>query len=138
MAKITKRKTATLTAVRRNEPRCVICGKAKDGIGIQEDQVLGLLRWFKRNVTRNEKGYKLVVCKSCYPIYTKSRKRFVNRQVLYVGLGVILSLLLVIGGANKLLAVLYSVVVIVFMYALSLLSYMPALKVKAQLQKSAR
>ncbi len=138
MAKITKRKTAIGAAGRRNEPRCVICGKANDGIEIQEDQILGLLRWFKRNVTRNEKGYKLVVCKSCYPIYTKSRKRFVNRQVLYVGLGVILSLLLVIGGGNKLLAVLYSIIVIVFMYALSLLSYMPTLKVKAQRQNNTR
>lgn len=138
MAKTRNRAKAVGTRRRGNEPRCIICGSAKDGIAVQDDQVLGIMRWFKRNVTRNEQGYKLIVCRSCYPTYTKSRKRFVNRQVLYVGLGVILSLLLVVGGANKLLAVLYGVVVIVFMYALSLLSYMPALKVQARQQQKGR
>ncbi|EQD59708.1 hypothetical protein B1B_08080, partial [mine drainage metagenome] len=43
----------------------------KTGHRRQRDYVIGAIRWFKKNVTKNEKGHALVVCKACYPAYKK-------------------------------------------------------------------
>ena len=109
-----------------SEPRCIICGGAVDGLEVQEDYVIRAIRWFKRNVTRNAKNYRLVVCKECYVKYKKARDSYVRKQIAYVVIGVLFAGLLIAAG-RSLMAVLAGLAIIALMYLLSLLSYMPAL-----------
>ena len=74
---------------------CIVCGKEKKGIPVQDDVVLGFIRWFKRTVTKNEKGNLLVVCKEDYLAYKAARKRYEGRQKVYLVLGVLFVLLTV-------------------------------------------
>ena len=50
--------------------------------------MIQLVRWFKRNVTRNSKNYRLVVCRDCYNSYSRLRKKLVRNRALYVGFGI--------------------------------------------------
>ncbi|MDE1868388.1 MAG: hypothetical protein KGH60_00245 [Candidatus Micrarchaeota archaeon] len=110
------------------ESRCIICGNARNGLEVQEDQTIRIIRWFKKNVTKNEKGYRLVVCKECFPKYKKKRDSFVRKRITYLVIGVIFTIALVaLAGPKAAFAVLYGIGIIVFMYLLSQLSYMPAL-----------
>ncbi len=111
------------------DDRCIICGEKKNGLSVREDYMIQAIRWFKKNVTKNERGYALVVCKSCYPKYAKARKKFENRQLLYLILGVVFAAVLVYASVDKPLAILYGMLVILFMFLLSLLTYMPELEV---------
>jgi hypothetical protein len=108
-----------------NEERCIICGNEAPGLVVREDYVIGAMRWLKRNVTHNEKGYKLVVCKQCYPKYKKSRDSYVRKQVSYLVIGTVFAVLL-IGFGRSLGALAAGAIIIVLMYLLSLLSYMPS------------
>lgn len=114
------------------ETRCIVCGKEKDGLEVRDDKVIEAIRWFKRNVTKNEKGYRLVVCKECYPVYLKARKRFERRQALYIAVGVVFAALILFASVNKALALLYGIAIVVFVYLLSILTYVPALNMPAQ------
>ncbi len=107
------------------EQRCIICGKETRGLEVREDYVIGAIRWFKRNVTHNEKGYGLVVCKDCYVKYRKARDSYTKKQVSYTIIGIVFAILLVAFG-RSLGSVFAGAVIILFMYLLSLLSYMPA------------
>ena len=122
------------------ESRCIICGLEKDGLEVKEDYIIKSIRWFKRNITRNEKGYRLVVCKDCYPKYAKLRESYMRKQVTYIIIGVLFAAVLIAFSGGRLLsAILYGIIIIVFMYLLAQLSYMPALKIppleKAQKQR---
>ncbi|MCL4411590.1 hypothetical protein M1329_01485 [Candidatus Marsarchaeota archaeon] len=116
-----------------SEPRCIICGEAVDGLEVQEDYVIQAIRWFKRNVTRNAKNYRLVVCKNCYVKYKKSRDSYTRKQIAYVVVGVLFAGLLIAVGRTA-VAVLAGVAIIALMYLLSLLSYMPAVVRKPEQQ----
>jgi len=108
---------------------CMMCGKEKKGIAVREDHVLGALRWFKRNVTRDEKGNRIVVCRDCYSEYKKRRGTYESRQKLYLALGVmfvVVSLLL----SPKPLTVLVSALVLAMVYLFSLMSYVPKIGVQ--------
>jgi cytochrome b subunit of formate dehydrogenase len=111
----------------KKETRCIICGKELNGLEVKEDYVINAMRWFKRNVTHNEKNYRLVVCKDCYVKYKKARDSYNSKTVSYLAIGVIFAALLIITG-RSLGAVVAGIVIIILMYALSLLSYMPGLK----------
>ena len=105
---------------------CIICGKDKQGIPVKSDWVLESIRWFKKNVARNAKDNFLVVCREDWPQYDKARKKFTSRRTLYIGLGIIFMILgLLTGLSIKTFA--FTLVILVFFYLLSLLSYMPAL-----------
>ncbi len=106
---------------------CIICGRERNGIEVEEDFVIKSIRWFKRNVTKNEEGNKLVVCNECYPKYLKYRRRFVGREIIYLTLGF---LFLVFGliVSFRLSTLIIGLLLILFLYLLSLLSYMPKLK----------
>jgi hypothetical protein len=107
---------------------CIICGNRKEGLVVKNDFVIEAIRAFKRNVTKNEKGNRLVVCRGCYAQYKKRRDRFSSRQVMYVALGVlfgIFSLLI----SFTLVSLALTIIVIAVLYALSLLNYTPALEV---------
>ncbi|VVB77333.1 Uncharacterised protein [uncultured archaeon] len=108
---------------------CIVCGNERKGIPVREDYVLGALRWFKKNVTRNEQGNALVVCKDCYGDYKKRRATYESRQKVYLVLG---TLFIVVGVASSIgsggfsvTTVLVSLGAFALLYILSLLSYMP-------------
>ncbi len=111
----------------KKEPRCIICGKEVDGLEVKPDHVINAMRWFKRNITHNEKNYRLVVCKDCYVKYKKARDSYNSKTVSYILIGVIFAALLIITGRD-LGAVAAGIGIIILMYVLSLLSYMPGLK----------
>lgn len=108
---------------------CIMCGKQRNGIEIKSDRVLEAIRWFKRNVTKDEKRNTLVVCKECYSTYKKNRDRYTSRQALYAILGflfAVFSLLL----SPQLTTVLLCIIIFAVLYLLSLLNYTPALSIK--------
>jgi len=122
------------------ESRCIICGLEKDGIEVQDDYIIEAIRWFKRNVTKSEKNYRLVVCKECYPKYKKARDSYTRKQITYIAIGVIFAAVLIAVSSGRLLsAIFYGIIIIIFMYLLAQLSYMPALKIPVHhvLHKSA-
>ena len=116
---------------------CIICGKKKDGIEVADDNVLATLRWIKTNVTKNARNNRLVVCKACYPEYSKMRKKYMGRRTAYVALGVLfLVLSLVISSGAWPSALLISIIIIALLYLLSLINYMPGLRIKKEVPKN--
>lgn len=111
----------------RRESRCVICGEKKPGLRIQEDSVVRCMRWFNRKVLKKYRNYNLVVCKDCYIKYKKARRSYVRKQVAYLSIGVIFTIMLLIFSGWNLSALLYGAILTFFMYLLSLISYVPAL-----------
>jgi len=120
----------------KRESRCIICGEEKNGLEVKEDFVIYAMRWFKRNITKNEKNYRLVVCKACYPKYYEARRKYERRQALYIVVGILFAATMILVGQNKLLAVIYGIIIILFVYILSLLTYMPAVKIPKRLEES--
>ena len=112
-----------------NGKGCIICGEAKDGLPVKEDFVINGIRLIKRYVTRNEKGYVLVVCRECYPKYKKARERMIRRQVVYLVLGFLFAGAFIVLSHDKLSALLYGVIIVLFLYLLSLVNYVPGLVV---------
>lgn len=110
------------------ELRCIMCGLKKNGLEVKEDYIINGIRWFKRNITKNEKNYRLVVCRNCYKKYEKNKHSYDKRRVSYLALGIITAALWIffsksIGG------ILAGIFIIAFMYLLSLLSYTPSIKI---------
>ncbi len=107
--------------------RCILCGQEKNGIPVKADYIINSIRWFKRNVTKNEKHYTLVVCKDDYKKYYKARSSFIRKQVGYVALGIIFTVMLAITSRGNLTGIFVGVIITLFLYFMSLLSYMPPL-----------
>lgn len=105
---------------------CIICGKEKGGIEVRNDRVLGGIRWIKQNITHNESGNRLVVCKECYEAYKKSKKRFESRKKVYLILGIIFAALLMVIGRSA-ISLLFGVFMILLLYSFAFFSYMPEL-----------
>ncbi len=96
-----------------------------------------MIRLFKRNITKSEKGYRLVVCKECFIKYTSLRRKFERRRALYVAIGVIFTAMFLALSPNKLMALAYGILVIIFLYLLSLVNYIPALEMPHNAEKTA-
>ncbi|MGC8675955.1 MAG: hypothetical protein ACP5T3_00350 [Candidatus Micrarchaeia archaeon] len=111
---------------------CIVCGEEKQGIEVEQDWVINTIRWFKRNVTKNEQGNRLVVCKECYPKYAIMRKKYEGREKLYLALGIIFTLFSLFVASDKLYALGVGILVTALLYAFSLLSYTPKLKMPKQ------
>ena len=77
------------------ESRCIICGEKKNGLAVRNDYVIESVRWFKKNVTKNEKNYRLVVCKDCFLKYKKARDSYQRKELMYTTLGAVFAVLLV-------------------------------------------
>lgn len=109
---------------------CIMCGEKKAGIAVKGDRVIRSIRWFKKNVTKNEKGHGLVVCRSCYPEYTKRLAKYRSRQAIYLVLGVlfVISELIISPSAISLLI---GLLMLAVLYLFSLLNYAPRLDVDA-------
>jgi cytochrome b subunit of formate dehydrogenase len=101
-----------------------MCGKERDGIEVQDDFVLGAVRWFKRNVTKDEKKNRIVVCRDCYPQYKKRRGAYNFRQKLYLALGVAF-LLISLVMSPRATTIVVSLLVLAMLYLFSLMSYTP-------------
>ncbi len=115
---------------------CIMCGKEKDGLDVKEDHVIAAMRWVKRNITRNPKNYHMVVCKEDFLAYKKKRDSFERKRIAYVIIGVVFTVLLLSFARGRFLgAIVYGGAVIIFMYLLSLLSYMPAVELPPEVQK---
>jgi hypothetical protein len=110
------------------EDACIICGRKVPGLKVKNDYILSSIRWFKHNVTRNEKGFRLVVCKDDFAKYYKQRKSFERRRSTYVGLGVVFAAALFILSDFNYASLFYGLGIVVFLYLLSLVNYMPALE----------
>lgn len=110
---------------------CIICTKEKKGIAVENDFVLESVRWFKRNVTHNEKNNMLVVCRQDYQKYKGERAKYESRQRLYLALGVIF-FLLVIARSPTLMTVIIALLVLLLFYFFSLMSYRPRINIKNQ------
>lgn len=111
----------------------MVCGKERSGAEVQEDHVIKAMRWFKENVTRNAKGYRIVVCRECMPEYRKLRSKFVRRRAMYVGLGIVFTLTLAaFSGGRYASAIAYGVAITLFLYVLALVSYVPELRAGAE------
>ena len=120
------------------EEACIICGRRIAGLGVKDDYILSSIRWFKRNVTKNEKGFRLVVCKDDFPKYYKQRKSFERKRSLYVGLGIVFAAALFLLSEFNLYSLFYGIGIIVFLYLLSLVNYMPALEAASSSEKQKR
>ena len=107
------------------------CGERKDGLEIRNDYVIEAMRWVKRNITKNERGYRIVVCKEDYPRYASARKKFEGRQKIYLALGIIFAITVLLAGRNP-TAVFYAIAVLAFIYLFSLLTYVPALNIPGE------
>lgn len=108
---------------------CIVCGKEKNGIEIKSDFIIESIRWFKRNITKNEQSNRLVVCKECYPKYKELWSKQSGRQKLYIGLGLafaVVSLLI----SPRVGTVAIAALLLLFLYLLSLLNYVPRIKLK--------
>ncbi len=118
--------------------RCIICGLEKKGLKVRDDSVINAIRWFKRNITKNEKGYELVVCRDCYKKYRAARASFNKKRFAYTGIGVIATFFWILIGGIKAYSIFAGLLLIAFMYLLSLLSYIPALELdnKTELGKN--
>ncbi len=100
---------------------------------VQDDYFLESVRWFKRNVTKNLQGNRLVVCEADYPKYKADRKRFESRQHLYLALGtmfVILSLFV----APRLTTLVVALPIGVLLYLLPFLNYTPKININIKKQ----
>jgi hypothetical protein len=107
-------------------PRCIMCGDEREGLGVKEDLVIKAIRQFKRKVTKNEKGFRLVVCRDCYAKYDKLRSKYERRQMTYVALGLVLTITLAI-VSQSVVALLYGLALTLLLCLLSLVGYVPAL-----------
>ena len=110
------------------ESRCIICGEKKNGLEVGNDRIIGAIRWFKRNVTKNERNYRLVVCKECFLKYRKARNSYQRKQITYTTLGAVFMALLVVVSGFSISAFAAGIAITVFMYLLSQLSYVPGVR----------
>lgn len=105
---------------------CIICGEEKNGLPVKNDHVLEMIRWVKRNITRNEQGNELVVCRECYPKYSKLRSKSISRMGQFLVLGIVFAILFILVSPGV-LSVVVGIIVVLLLYSFSLLTYMPAL-----------
>ena len=111
--------------MKTRKSRCIMCGNERDGLEVLPDYMINLIRWFK-HLTRSEKNYRLVVCRDCFEKYRKVRQRYQRRQIECVVLGILFAAVLV--SFNLVRGAIFGLAVIVFMYLLAQLSWMPALR----------
>lgn len=117
---------------------CIMCGQEQDGLEVKDDSILRALRWIKTNITRSPKNYRLVVCKEDFLKYKKRKDSYDRKQIAYVALGVVfLVVLIAFANGRFLSAFFYGAIVVIFLYLLAQLSYIPAVDMPkiAQQQK---
>ncbi len=119
-------------AEKKEVSRCVMCGKEKPGIEVKTDGVIKAMRWFGKTALHRDRHHRLVVCKECYIDYTKARKKYTNRQTAYLIIGILFTALLLISSGFNPVALVPGIILIAFLYLLSLVSYVPELSLSAK------
>ena len=107
---------------------CIMCGKERSGLAVQDDAVLASIRWFKRNVTHNERNSHLVVCRDCYASYKKELQRHERRRTIYTALG-ILFFVVSVAVSPRIGTVIVSFGVLALLGVFSLMTYVPRIRV---------
>jgi len=110
------------------ESKCIICGEGKNGLEVRNDHMIEAVRWFKRNVTKSEKNYRLVVCKECFLKCRKARYSYQRKEITYTTIGAVFTALLLAVSGFSLSAFAVGIAITVCMYLLSQLSYMPGVQ----------
>ncbi|MCL4389724.1 hypothetical protein M1397_03930 [Candidatus Marsarchaeota archaeon] len=114
----------------RREERCIICNSVREGLPIKVDGVVTALRWLNSHTIKHKNPYAPVVCKECFVKYSKARKSYERKRISYLIIGFLFAILLIVGShGTDPIAYLFGLAVIVFMYLLSLISYMPKLDI---------
>ena len=111
------------------KPRCIICNVEKEGIDIMPDAVVNTLRWLNTRTFKSKNPHRPVVCRECYLKYRKARKSFEHKRVAYLVIGVLFAIVLVLASRANPYSLLAGLGVIIFMYLLSLVNYIPALAI---------
>ncbi len=117
--------------VKMNKTACIMCAKEKPGLPVREDAMLGAMRWIKRNITRNPKNYRLVVCKEDFLTYRKKREGYERKQIIYVLIGLIFLVALGVSTKGNLNAIAFGLVIVLLMFGLAQLSYIPSVAIPA-------
>lgn len=117
---------------------CIIDREEKAGIPIKEDIVINAIRAIKRKL-RISTGNDLVVCAAHVEEAKKRRERFERSLMTSAGIGAVLGIILVllaIFNPNRsivsvLQAIIFLLLLVLIMAALSLYQYFPAIKERA-------
>jgi VIT1/CCC1 family predicted Fe2+/Mn2+ transporter len=111
------------TASLKNTSVCIVCKQAKSGTPVQDDVVIRGIRAIKRafNVAANNR---LVVCSDCTEKQTTKRADFEKKMALYGGGGLLLLIVFTL-LTRTLAGFAVSLVLGLFVAALSLFSYTP-------------
>jgi hypothetical protein len=111
--------------MKTKESRCIMCGNKREGLEVIPDYMIGIIRWFK-HLAGKEKNYRLVVCRDCFENYRKIRQRYHRRQIECLAIGVVFAAVLI--AFNPVRGTIYGIAIVAFMYLLSQLNWMPALR----------
>ncbi len=115
------------------QPRCIVCNEQKDGISIKADNVVGALRWLNSHTVKYANPTRPVVCRECFPKYVKKRKSYETKLIAYLVIGFLFAAFIVAASRANPISFLFGFGVIVLMYLLSLISYMPPLDIPKQM-----
>lgn len=108
---------------------CIICGgEISNGNEVIEDKIIEIIRAIKSKLGV-VKGYKLYVCENCLEPYEKKRKRFERNVLLYGGLGLVLTLLLLFFNFS-ISSFLVGILLFLVMILLAVMGYVPQIKKK--------
>ncbi len=105
---------------------CIICQKEKKGRVVLDDVVINSIRWLKQKLGIAAKN-RLYVCEECVPEHKKRRASFEKTLVFYGAIGVII-ILAVLLLSPKIGSLLVAIFFGLFVLALSLLHYVPAVE----------
>lgn len=119
--------------MKTKESRCIICGNKREGLEVLPDYILNTIRWVK-HLTRSERNYRLVVCRDCFERYRKLRERYQRRQAECLVLGLLFAV--VITAFNPMPGILFGIAVMLFLYLLAQLSWMPPLRMPETKKKA--
>lgn len=106
--------------------KCIVCAKDRKGSPVSDDFIIRFIRAIKKrlNIAQNNR---LVVCKECMPVHMKRRADFEKKVVRYGGIGVILTILLLVLSFS-LRSLLLGLFVILLMLLFTMTSYWPTVE----------
>jgi hypothetical protein len=113
------------------KPRCIICGEEKEGLNIKIDNIVTTIRWINSHTIRAKSRGRPVVCRECFPKYYKARKSYEKKLVSYLIIGILFAIFIIVASRARPSSFLFGFAIIVFMFLLSIISYVPSVETKA-------
>jgi predicted RND superfamily exporter protein len=118
-----------------NKTACIICTKENiQGSKVIEDNIILSIRKIKEKMGA-AKGYKLVVCKDCLEKYKKKRKNFEMKSFLYLGLGIVITLLLLFLNFS-IGSLVGGLLIFLILLIAALLGYVPKIEEEKEVKKN--